>query len=86
MVNELETKLDEATKAERQIFRKVAEKDEEFREATNEARVAEENLSELRSRHSENALERDRNLREKAYQTEQIEILKHRSAVSKRRK
>jgi chromosome segregation protein len=83
LVNELEEKLGEAVKSERQILRKVAEKDEAFREATNEARVAEENLSELRARHSENALERDRNLREKGYQTEQIENLKNRSNTLK---
>ncbi len=83
LVNELEVKLDEAIKLERQILRKVAEKDEAFREATNEARVAEENLSEIRARHSENALERDRNLREKGYQTEQIENLRNRANVLK---
>ena len=83
LVNELEEKLKEAVKLERQILRKVAEKDEAFREATNEARIAEENLSEIRARHSENALERDRNLREKGYQTEQIENLRNRSGVLK---
>ncbi len=83
LVNELEAKLDEAVKTERQILRKVAEKDEEFREATNQARIAEENLSEIRARHSENALERDRNLREKGYQTEQIDNLRNRSNVLK---
>jgi chromosome segregation protein len=83
LVNELETKLGEAIKTERQILRKVAEKDEAFREATNEARIAEEKLSEIRARHSENALERDRNLREKGYQTEQLENLRNRANVLK---
>ncbi len=83
LVNDLETKLGEAVKLERQILRKVPEKDEAFREATNEARIAEENLSEIRARHSESALERDRNLREKGYQTEQIENLRNRANVLK---
>ncbi|MEZ5424804.1 MAG: chromosome segregation protein SMC [Pyrinomonadaceae bacterium] len=83
LVDELETDLSEAVKAERRVLRQVAEKDEAFREATNRAREAEENLSDLRARHSENALERDRNLRERGYQTEQIANLKQRSAVLK---
>ena len=80
LVADLEEKLDEATKAERRIFWEVAEKDEAFREATQNARQAEENLSGLRAQHSENALTRDRNQREKQYQTEQITGLTERSA------
>lgn len=83
LVEELEEKLDEAMRSERQVLRKVSEKDEEFREATNLARLAEENLSEIRAHHAENALERDRNIREKAYQAEQISNLNDRLAVLK---
>lgn len=83
LVESLERQLDDAVKEERLILRKVSEKDEEFRTATATARSAEEELSVIRAKHSENALERDRNLREKIYQTEQIEGLRERSSVLK---
>ncbi|MEP7039190.1 MAG: chromosome segregation protein SMC, partial [Acidobacteriota bacterium] len=83
LMNELETKLDEATKTERTILRQVSEKHEAFRQATKTAREAEENLSELRAAHSENALQRDRNKREQRYQQEQIAGLNTRSNVLK---
>ncbi len=83
LVDDLDIKLTEAVKVERVFFAEVAEKDEAFRHATTEARLAEENLSELRRKHSENALERDRTSREHHYQTEQIANLKNRAAVLK---
>lgn len=79
LVDELETKLDEAVNAEREIFAKVGEKDEAFRTATHLAREAEEKLTELRQKHAENALERDRASREHRYQNEQIAGLQTRS-------
>jgi chromosome segregation protein len=69
LVNELEENLDAAVKFERKIFREVGGKEEAFREATVKARAAEENLSQIRQIHSENALELDRNKREVQYQT-----------------
>jgi chromosome segregation protein len=83
LVNELEEKLTEAVALERAIFARVAEKDEAFREATQKAREAEEYLSEIRARHAENVLVRDRNAREKTYRQEQIETLKIRYGVLK---
>jgi chromosome segregation protein len=83
LVNELEEKLTEAVQTERAIFARVGEKDEAFREATQKAREAEENLSEIRARHAENVLVRDRNAREKTYRQEQIETLKIRFGVLK---
>ena len=81
LVDDLEAKLEAAQKTERAAFWEVAEKDDAFREATRKAREAEENLAQLRARHSENALERDRNEREKQYKAEQITNLKQRSAA-----
>jgi chromosome segregation protein len=78
LVAELEEKLTEAINTEREIFAHVTEKDEAFREATRAAREAEENLSELRQKHAENALERDRASREHRYQNEQIAGLNNR--------
>jgi len=83
LVDELEEKLGAATKVERRLFSEVAEKDEAFREATQTARTAEENLSEIRQKHSENALERDRASREHRYQNEQIANLQNRSTILK---
>ncbi|CAN5681457.1 chromosome segregation protein SMC [soil metagenome] len=83
LVDELETKLTEAVKIEREVFANVAEKDAAFRQSTNKAREAEENLSHLRAAHSENALQRDRNLREQRYQQEQFANLNVRSATLK---
>ena len=79
--SELEENLKKAIAAERRVFWEVTEKDEAFREATQKARAAEENLSLLRVQHSENALERDRSLREIRYQTEQINNLRERRAA-----
>ena len=81
LVNDLDEKLEKAAKNEKVIFSKVNEKEEAFRKSTNTAREAEENLSELRLKHSESALERDRNLREKGYLTEQIANSNRRSGV-----
>src|SRR5215204_1055412 len=83
LVNELEEKLTEAVARERVIFARVAEKDEAFRAATQKAREREENLAEIRARHAENVLLRDRNAREKTYRQEQIENLKIRHGVLK---
>ncbi len=80
-VENLEAKLKEAEKIERGVFWEVAEKDEAVREATTNARKAEEDLTEIRARHSEKALERDRNRREKEYKGEQIVNLKQRAAT-----
>jgi chromosome segregation protein len=83
LTDELEEKLAKAVQAERKAFAKVAEKDEAFRQAMQKARKAEENLSELRQKHAENALTRDRCEREKTYRQEQIQNLEMRSLTLK---
>lgn len=80
-LDEIETNLDEAQKLEKKLFAEVSEKEEEFRRATAKARELEENLSDIRARHAENLLERDRASREQRYQQEQIENIKQRSSV-----
>lgn len=80
-VAELEEKLAEANKKEREISGQVSEKDEAFRESTGLARAAEENLTEVRATHSKNALERDRAERELQYQEQQIKELETRTSV-----
>ena len=81
LLDELDEKLTGAAKTEKEIFASVGAGEEAFRAATATAREAEENLTEMRRRHSENALTRDRNSREKQYQQEQIENLNQRRAV-----
>ncbi|HRH45147.1 MAG TPA: LAGLIDADG family homing endonuclease, partial [Pyrinomonadaceae bacterium] len=83
LVNKLEDKLEEAVTLERKLFSEVATKDESFREATHKAREAEEILTELRSQHAENALQRDRNSRELVYKQEQLTNLQNRSLLLK---
>lgn len=83
LVNKLEAGLEEAVALERNLFTEVSAKDEAFREATQKAREAEEMLTELRSKHAENALQRDRNTRELVYKQEQITNLNNRSLVMK---
>lgn len=80
-LDEIEINLDEAQKLEKKLFAEVSEKEEEFRNATAKARELEENLSDIRARHAENLLERDRASREDRYQQEQIDNIKQRSAV-----
>ncbi len=80
-ISQLENQLGLAAKHEREILEKVSERDEEFRNATREARNAEENLTDVRERHSENALNRDRTAREHKYQQDQIKELDSRAAV-----
>jgi chromosome segregation protein len=83
LVNDLETKMEEAVALERQLFDELTAKDEAFREATHKARETEEILTELRSQHAENALQRDRNSRELVYKQEQLTNLQNRSLLLK---
>ena len=78
LIDDLQKKLAEAIEIEREFAVKVTEQEQAVREGTRSARLAEENLAELRRTQSENALERDRADREHRYQTEQIVNLNNR--------
>ena len=80
-VTELGSKLSKANETERDILARVSEQDEAFRNATTQARYAEENLTKIRSTHAENALNRDRAEREQQYQEQQMEELKSRTNI-----
>ena len=71
-VNELDQALIAAADTDRELALAVSAKEEAVREATQNSRVLEESLSELRRHHSEKALERDRAEREHRYQSEQV--------------
>jgi chromosome segregation protein len=83
LVGELETGLIEAVKIERELFARVTAIEESFRTATQKAREAEEELSDLRAAHAENALQRDRAARDLQYKQEQIGNLQTRVEVLK---
>ncbi|MEO8573678.1 MAG: chromosome segregation protein SMC, partial [Pyrinomonadaceae bacterium] len=74
-----EKQLADAVEVEQGFATKLTEQEEAFREATQRARFVEETLAEIRRRHADNALERDRAEREHRYQAEQIVNLNNRS-------
>ena len=76
-----EKNLAEAVEVEQGFTAKVAAQEEAVREATHHARFVEETLAEIRRRHADNALERDRAEREHRYQAEQIVSLNNRAEV-----
>lgn len=78
-IENFETRLAEAVEVEHGFTAKVSAQEEAFREATQHARFVEETLAEIRRRHADNALERDRAEREHRYQAEQIVNLNNRS-------
>ena len=78
-IESFEKQLAEAVEVEQGFATKLTEQEEAFREATHRARFVEETLAEIRRRHAENALERDRAEREYRYQAEQIVNLNNRS-------
>jgi chromosome segregation protein len=80
-ITNFEKHLAEAVEVEQGFATKVAEQEEAVREATHHARFVEETLADIRRRHADNALERDRAEREHRYQAEQIVNLNSRADV-----
>jgi chromosome segregation protein len=78
-IENFEKQLAEAVDVEQSFAARVVAQEESFREATQHARFVEETLAEIRRRHADNALERDRAEREHRYQAEQIVSLNNRS-------
>jgi chromosome segregation protein len=78
-IENFETQFAAAVEIEHDFAAKVATQEESFREATRAARFVEETLAEIRRRHADNALERDRAEREHRYQAEQIVNLNNRA-------
>src|SRR5688572_21025586 len=74
-----EKQFADAVEVEHGFAAKVSAQEEAFRDATQRARFVEETLAEIRKRHADNALERDRAEREHRYQAEQIVNLNNRS-------
>lgn len=80
-VTEIDDLLTKAVAYERECFEAVSEKDEAFRAATVEARNAEDRVTEVRAKHAENALRRDRTVREHEYQIARIAELAERGTA-----
>ncbi len=78
LIDRLKGDLDVASNAEKELAEKVVQHESAFREATENARTAEELLAAVRREHANNALERDRANREHRYQSEQIVELNNR--------
>ena len=66
-IDELGNRLTEASKTENELRELVTSREAALKEATTNARVSEESLTELRALHADNALERDRAEREQRY-------------------
>ncbi len=78
LIEDLQKRLTEAVGIEQELASKLTKQEEAFREETQNARMSEEHLAEVRRKHSVNALERDRAEREHRYQSEQIVNLNNR--------
>ena len=78
LITDLDGQLQHAVEREHQLAAELEAKEKAVRDATQRARECEDALSEIRQRHSVNALERDRAEREHRYQAEQIVALNHR--------
>jgi chromosome segregation protein len=73
-----QTQLDSATEDDQRMSEELAEHEGCSREATQHARALEDELAQLRAAVAEAALQRDRRIRERVYQVEQIQDLEKR--------
>ena len=82
LLEETETKLQEACALERNVAEELAQREEDARQATQEARKTEDDLAASRAAAAEAVLRRDREIRERAYQEEQVVSLEKRKTGS----
>ncbi|HSI89430.1 MAG TPA: AAA family ATPase, partial [Pyrinomonadaceae bacterium] len=83
LLAELEGKLAAAVKLESDLAERVTAQEDAFRRATRAARESEEALADVRRRHAESALERDRDERDLRYRSEQVVSLRERTTALK---
>ncbi|HET6648028.1 MAG TPA: AAA family ATPase, partial [Pyrinomonadaceae bacterium] len=81
LLDETEAKLEDVCALERRVAGELAQREEDARSATQEARKIEDELTAARAAAAEAVLRRDRELRERAYQEEQVEALEKRNLV-----
>ena len=75
LLNQTQAQLDRAGADEEQMAAALIEREEASRAATQNARSLEDELAQVRAAVAEGALRRDRRIRERVYQEEQIEAL-----------
>jgi chromosome segregation protein len=75
LLNQTQADLDRAATEEGQLAAALTEREETSRAATQNARALEDELAQVRAAVAEGALQRDRRIRERVYQEEQIETL-----------
>jgi chromosome segregation protein len=80
LLEETRARLDEVSGEERALGEELATREDDARQATQDARSLEEELSEARAHAAAAALQRDRRTRERTYQEEQIIALEKRRA------
>lgn len=75
LLNQTQADLDRAGADEEKLAAALTEREEASRAATQNARALEDELAQVRAAVAEGALQRDRRIRERVYQEEQIEAL-----------
>src|SRR5688500_13556149 len=78
LLDQTQAELDRAGQEEQQLAAALTEREEASRTATQSARTFEDELAQVRAAVAEGALQRDRRIRERVYQEEQIETLSKR--------
>ena len=78
LLDQSQTQLDVANEAEQRLTAELAKREEASRFATQNARSLEDELAQVRAAVADAALQRDRRIRERVYQQEQIEDLTRR--------
>jgi len=78
LLEQSQVQLASATEEDRRLAAELAEREETSRSATQNARALEDELTQLRAAVADAALQRDRRIRERVYQEEQIEALTRR--------
>ena len=78
LLDQTQAELDRAGQEEQQLAAALTEREEASRTATQNARTFEDELAQVRAAVAEGALQRDRRIRERVYQEEQIETLSKR--------
>ena len=78
LLDQTQAHLESATEEDRRLAVELAEREETSRAATQTARALEDELAQVRASIAEAALQRDRRIRERVYQEEQIETLTRR--------
>jgi chromosome segregation protein len=80
LLEQTQVHLDSATEEDQRLVAELAEREENSRSATQAARTLEDELAQVRAAVADAALQRDRRIRERVYQEEQIETLTKRRA------